>query len=209
MLLLHANEVVPSDRLIEELWGEDGLDDASKALQVAVSRLRRTLEPNRSPGRAALLVTRPPGYELRLERGRDRPPPFRGPVTGGREALAAGDPAWPQEKLTGALALWRGPPLADLGYESFSGAEIGRLEDLRASVLEDRIAADLELGRHADLVAELQELVRRHPLRERLREQLMLALYRCGRQADALEVYQDARAGADRRARYRAQPRAP
>ncbi len=194
LLLLHANEVVSSDRLTAELWGEDRLEDASKALQVAVSRLRRTLEPQRAAGQASeLLVTRAPGYELRLEHGQLDVHRFEDRLAGGREALAAGDLTAAADKLTGALALWRGPPLADLGYESFSQVEIGRLEELRTSALEERIATDLEFGRHVDLVAEVEELVRRHPLRERLREQLMLALYRCGRQADALEVYQDAR----------------
>ena len=194
LLLLHVNEVVSSDRLIDELWGGGALDDTSKALQVAVSRLRRALEPGRSPGQASeVVVTRPPGYELRLAHGRLDLHRFEELAAGGREALAAGDAALAAQRLGDALRLWRGPPLADLGYESFAQAEIARLEERRIAALEDRIAADLELGRHGDLVAELQELVEGHPLRERLREQLMLALYRAGRQADALEVYQDAR----------------
>ena len=185
LLLLHANEVVSSDRLIEELWG--GAEDASKALQVAISRLRKALGP------AGPLVTRPPGYELRLERGSLDLDRFEDGARAGREALAAGDARLARARLGDALALWRGPALADLAYEPFARAEASRLDELRASVTEERIAADLELGRHADLVGELQELVTRHPLRERLRRQLMLALYRSGRQADALEVYQDAR----------------
>ncbi|HYI35917.1 MAG TPA: BTAD domain-containing putative transcriptional regulator [Thermoleophilaceae bacterium] len=185
LLLLHANEVVSRDRLIEELWG--GAEDAFKRLQVAVSRLRKALGP------AGPLVTRPPGYELRLEPGRLDLDRFENEARAGREALAAGDAKLARARLGDALAVWRGPALADLVYEPFAQAEAGRLEELRASVTEDRIAADLELGRHADLVGELQELVTRHPLRERLRRQLMLALYRSGRQADALEVYGDAR----------------
>ena len=118
---------------------------------------------------------------------------FEDEARAGREALASGDAKLARAKLGDALAIWRGPALADLAYEPFAQAEASRLEELRASVTEERIAADLELGRHADLVGELQELVTRHPLRERLRGQLMLALYRSGRQADALEVYQDAR----------------
>jgi DNA-binding SARP family transcriptional activator len=194
-LLLHANEVVSTDRLIAELWGADEqVEDAAKALQVAVLRLRRALEPERSSGSAsAVLLTRPPGYELRTgpcDLDADR---FRDLAAAGRAALAAGLRDSAVEKLDAALALWRGAPLADLGYESFAQREINRLEELRLAVVEDRITASLELGRHADLVAELQELVGEHPLRERLREQLMLALYRCGRQADALDVYRDAR----------------
>jgi predicted ATPase/DNA-binding SARP family transcriptional activator len=193
-LLLHANEVVSSDRLIAALWGEERLEDASKALQVAVSRLRRTLEPDRPPGQPSeLLITRPPGYALRLDRGQLDLQRFEDMAAAGREALAAGDPARAADTLERALALWRGPPLADFGYESFAQAEIGRLEELRISVVEDRIAADLDLGRHANLVAELRELAERHPLRERVRGQLMLALYRSGRQAEALEAFRDAR----------------
>ena len=194
LLLLHANEVVSSDRLIEELWGERRLEHAAKALQVAVSRLRQTLEPDRSSGQTSgLLVTRTPGYELRLEHGQLDLQRFQDQLADGRAALAAGEPTLAVDKLRAALALWRGAPLADLAYEAFAGAEIGRLEELRAEAVEDRIAAELGVGRDAELVAELEELVQRHPLRERLRGELMLALYRCGRQADALEVYQKAR----------------
>ena len=194
LLLLHANEVVSRDRLIEELWGERRLEHAAKALQVAVSRLRQTLEPDRSSGQTSgLLVTRTPGYELCLEHGQLDLQRFQDQLADGRAALAAGDPALAVDKLCAALALWRGAPLADLAYEAFAGAEIGRLEELRAEAVEDRIAAELGVGRDAELVAELEELVQRHPLRERLRGELMLALYRCGRQADALEVYQKAR----------------
>ena len=194
LLLLHANEVVSRDRLIEELWGERRLEHAAKALQVAVSRLRQTLEPDRSSGQTSgLLVTRTPGYELCLEHGQLDLQRFQDQLADGRAALAAGDPALAVDKLCAALALWRGAPLADLAYEAFAGAEIGRLEELRAEAIEDRIAAELGVGRDAELVAELEELVQRHPLRERLRGELMLALYRCGRQADALEVYQKAR----------------
>jgi DNA-binding SARP family transcriptional activator/tetratricopeptide (TPR) repeat protein len=188
ILLLHANEVVSSDRLIQALWGEEPLENAAKALQVAVSRLRRALDQA-----AGLLVTRPPGYELRLGRDQLDLHRFEDRVAAGREALAAGDPARAAAEVDDALALWRGPPLADLAYESFSQAEISRLEELRIAALEDRFAANLELGRHADVVSELEALVRDYPLRERLREQLMLALYRSGRQADALAAYRDAR----------------
>jgi predicted ATPase/DNA-binding SARP family transcriptional activator/Tfp pilus assembly protein PilF len=194
LLLLHANEVVSSDRLIAALWGEQRVEDASRPLQVAVSRLRRTLEPDRPSGQPSeLLIARPPGYALLLDRGQLDLERFEDGAASGREALAEGDPARAADALGGALALWRGPPLADFDYESFAQAEIGRLEELRISALEDRIAADLELGRHANLVGELRELAERHPLRERVRGQLMLALYRSGRQAEALEAFRDAR----------------
>lgn len=194
LLLLHANEVVSSDRLIAELWGEERLEGAPKALQVAVSRLRRTLEPQRPPGQpAGLLVTRPPGYELRLERGQLDLQRFEDRAAAGKQALAAGDPAAAARVLGDALALWRGPPLADLAYASFAQREIDRLEELRLGTLEARLEADLALGRHSDVVAELEALVDRHPLRERLRLQLMLALYGSRRQAEALEAYRETR----------------
>ena len=184
MLLLNAPRVVSTDRLIDELWpGERG---AEKALQVAVSRLRKSLGHE-------LIVTRAPGYELRvgaedLDLGR-----FEALAAEGRTALAAGNPALASEKLDAALAQWRGPALADLAHEAFCQTEIARLEDLRDSAQEDRIAARLELGHEAELVPELRELIDRHPLRERLRGQLMLALYRSGRQAEALDAYAHAR----------------
>ena len=194
MLLLHAGEVVSSDRLVTELWGEEGRGEGSKALQVAISRLRKALGADRALGETGrLIVTRPPGYELRLEPERLDLGRFEALAKDGRQALAADDPRTAAAKLTEALRLWRGPPLADLAYEQFCQGEIARLEELRAAALEDRITADLELGRHVELVAELGELVSRHPLRERLRGQLMLALYRSGRQAEALEAYADAR----------------
>ena len=187
MLLIHAGEVVSSDQLLAELWASASDDGSPKTLQVAVSRLRRALGSN------SLLVTRPPGYELRLERGQLDLHLFEAHVAEGRTALGGGDPAAAVREFTAALDLWRGAPLADLTYESFAQEAIGRLQELHASVTEDRLAAQLELGLHAESVAELQVLTGRYPLRERLREQLMLALYRSGRQADALAVYHDAR----------------
>ena len=187
MLLIHAGEVVSSDQLLAELWASASDDGSPKTLQVAVSRLRRALGSN------SLLVTRPPGYELRLERGQLDLHLFEDHVAEGRTALGGGDPAAAVREFTAALDLWRGAPLADLTYESFAQEAIGRLQELHASVTEDRLAAQLELGLHAESVAELQVLTGRYPLRERLREQLMLALYRSGRQADALAVYHDAR----------------
>jgi DNA-binding SARP family transcriptional activator/pimeloyl-ACP methyl ester carboxylesterase len=194
VLLLHANEVVSSDRLVEALWGERPPATGSKALQMHVSELRDLLEPERDSGRPGrMLVTRPPGYELRVEAGQLDLQRFEHAVGEARAAARAGLPGQAADGLREALALWRGPALADLGFEDFLRADIARLEELRLAALEDRIDADLALGRHADLPAELESLVARHPLRERLRAQLMLALYRSGRQAEALDVYEDAR----------------
>ena len=189
LLLLHANEVVSSDRLIDGLWPNEPPPSAAKIIQVHVSRLRKALD---GAGEEVLL-TRGHGYVLRIQPGqfdRDR---FRGLLEEGRAALAADDPAKAAETLRDALALWRGPPLAEFAYDSFAQEEIAGLEELHLAALEERIEADLALGRHDAVVQELEQLVRRHPLRERLRGQLMLALYRAGRQAEALEVYRDAR----------------
>lgn len=186
MFLLHANEVVSIDRLTDELWAGERREEAVKALQVAVSRLRKALEPNRATGAdSGLLMTRSPGYELRLEPERIDAKRFEALADEGTRALAARDPHGARTKLDEALRLWRGPPLADLAYESFCQSEISRLEELRMAALEDRIAADLELGRHAELVGELRALVRDEPLRERMQAHLMLALYRSERQAEA------------------------
>ena len=182
ILLLNANELVSSDRLIDQLWGGSPPATASKSIQVYVSRLRKSLGEGR-------IATHPPGYILRASPGELDLARF--------EQLAAeasrGPPASAAGKLREALALWRGPALADLAYESFAQVEVARLEEMRLSVLEQRIDADLALGRHAELIGELEALVARHPLRERLRCQLMLALYRSARQAEALDAYRAAR----------------
>jgi len=175
VLLLNANRVVSSDLLIESLWESQQPEKAQKALHVLVSQLRKTLGGER-------IVTRPPGYLLTVEEGELDLDRFQHLVAEGGV-----------EQLTAALALWRGPPLAEFAYERFAQPEIARLEELRLATLEQRIAADLELGRHAELVGELESLVQEHPLRERLRAQLMLALYRSGRQAEAVAAYQSAR----------------
>ena len=191
ILLLNANEVVTSDRLIDELWAQAPTNTAAKGLQGYVSGLRKALGGER--GRE-LLVTRPPGYAIELEPEQldlERFERMRGEA---RAALAANDPARASAKLREALSLWRGPPLADFAYDPFARAEIDRLEELRFATLEERIEADLALGRHADVVGELEALVRAQPLRERLRGQVMLALYRGGRQAEALQAYREARA---------------
>jgi len=182
LLLLRANEVVSSDRLIDELWAGRPPATAGKAVQVYVSRLRKALGRDvlRTRGRGYLLRVRP--GELDLHR-------FQDLVERAREA----GPAARSAALRQALALWRGPPLADLAYEPFAAAEIARLQELRLAAVEEHVDADLALGRQSELVAELEGLVAAHPLRERLRSQLMLALYRDGRQARALEVYQEGR----------------
>jgi DNA-binding SARP family transcriptional activator len=194
LLLLNANRVVSRDRLIDELWGEQPPATATKLVHVYVSRLRKALEPDRGHGEEGLiLVTRSPGYLLAVEVDQLDLGEFERLRDEAREAVAAGDPEEAARKLREALALWRGPPLADLGYESFAQAELARLEELHLTAQEDLFDAELALGRHLDLVGELESFARRHPVRERARAQLMLALYRSGRQAEALEAYQDAR----------------
>ena len=184
LLLLSANEVVSAERLIEELWGEKVPESGRTALQVRVSQLRKALG-----GAGGRIVTRAPGYVLRVEPDELDLYCFERLV---READAA-EPADAAAKLRKALGLWRGSPLVDLSDASFAQPAIRRLEELRLAAYEKRIEADLALGRHADLVGELETLVEGHPWRERLHAQLMLALYRCGRQADALAAYQNAR----------------
>jgi YVTN family beta-propeller protein len=186
ILLLHRGEVVSVDRVVDELWGERPPETATKTVQVYVSRLRRVLGDG-------VLVTRDGGYALEANGESVDADRFMRLADEGRQALNRGNPRGARETLTAALDLWRGPPLADLAYESFAQSEIARLEELRLVALEDRGEADLALGHHAGLVPELETLVREHPTRERLREELMLALYRSGRQVDALESYGDAR----------------
>ena len=193
LLVLSANEVVSSDRLIEALFGVDAPETAANALQVAISRLRRLLEEGGSDAEDGVLLTRPRGYELRAGPEQLDVALFERLVAEGREALESGDPAGAGARLREALALWRGPALADLSLLDFAQSEIRRLEELRLAALMERIDADLALGRDAELVAELEALVAANPLQERLRGQLMLALYRSGRQADALAVYRDTR----------------
>src|SRR5262245_20647298 len=172
VLLLSPNRVVSRDRLIDSLWPERPPETAGKALQVYVSQLRKALGRER-------IVTRKPGDLVHVEEGELDLERFQRLQEEGRFAEG--------------FSLWRGPPLADFLYEPFAQAEIARLEELRLACLEERIERDLAQGRNADLVGELEALVREHPLRERLRGQLMLALYRSGRQAEALDVYQAGR----------------
>jgi predicted ATPase/DNA-binding SARP family transcriptional activator/Tfp pilus assembly protein PilF len=188
ILLIHANEPVSADELIDELWGDHAPASPRKGLQVQVSRLRKALGEG-----SARLVTQPNGYLLHVEPGELDLDRCERLAQQGREALGTEDRGRAAEQLREALELWRGPPLAEFAFESFAQGEIGRLEDLRLALLEDRIEADLACGIHAELVGELEALVAEHPLRERLRRQLVLALYRGGRQADALEAYRAAR----------------
>jgi DNA-binding SARP family transcriptional activator len=186
VLLLHRNSVVPIDQLVEDLWGADAPAAAAKTVQVHVSRLRKAL------GNAAL-ETRAGGYALNVDTASVDLFRFEELTQEGRRLLAAGDPAPARAAFGEALALSRGPPLADFAYEPFAQTEIARLEELRVAALEDRIEADLALGEHTSLAPELEALIAAHPLRERLRKQSMLALYRSGRQADALQAYREAR----------------
>jgi predicted ATPase/DNA-binding SARP family transcriptional activator len=184
VLLLSANEVVSSDRLIDELWGEHSPRSGRTALQVRVSQLRKALG-----AQGSRILTHAPGYMLRVDSEELDVWRFERLIAKADGANAPTAAA----RLREALALWRGPPLADLAYESFAQPTIARLEELRLTTIEKRIEADLVLGRHAELVGELEALVAEHPLGEHFRAQLMLALYRCGRQADALAVYKSAR----------------
>jgi DNA-binding SARP family transcriptional activator len=186
-LLLHANQVVPSEQLLVDVWGEDAPPSAANALQAAISRLRRVLPEGR-------LTTAPPGYELKVFPAELDAEQFEQLIFEGRDALAAGAAADAARVLDQARALWRGPPLVDFRYEPFAQAEIARLEELQLTCLEERLEAHLTLGRAGAFTAELRALVRQYPLRERFRGQLMLALYRNGRQAEALDVYRDFRA---------------
>jgi DNA-binding SARP family transcriptional activator len=176
LLLLHGGRVVSTDRLIDSLWGEEPPDTARKSLQVRVAGLRKALGQDR-------IVTSPSGYRVSLER------PDALDLERFERLAAVGD----AESLREALSLWRGPALVDFAREPWAVAPAARLEEIRLAVTEKRVDADLMLGRHAELVGELEELVVAHPLRERFRGQLILSLYRSGRQAEALEAYRASR----------------
>jgi DNA-binding SARP family transcriptional activator len=193
LLLLHANETLSIDRLIDELWGERPPANAAKTVQMQISRLRKVLAGEATGGAAGMVMTRERGYELQLDPERLDAHRFERLIAQGRDELAVGRPRRAASALEEALSLWRGAPLAELAYESFAQREIARLEDLRVAAREQLIEAKLELGRHDEVVPQLETLIREHPYRERLRAQLMLALHRCERQADALQAYQDAR----------------
>jgi DNA-binding SARP family transcriptional activator len=181
-LVIRANEVISTDRLIENLWGSSPPRTAVTSLQNFVSQLRKILG-------TGVVATRSPGYVLEVHSEQIDASRFERLV---REARG-GEAEDRAETLAGALALWRGPALADFAFDEFARSEIERLEELRLVALERRIDADLELGRHSELISELEALVAEHPVREALRAHLMLALYRSGRQAEALDVYQSTR----------------
>jgi DNA-binding SARP family transcriptional activator len=194
-LLVEANQVVSLDRLIDELWEDEPPPRATASLQAYISNLRRELEPDRVPrSPARVLVTRPPGYVLRVDPDDIDASRFQALHTRGRGLLEGGKPEPALTALSDALSLWRGPALADLAAEPFAQVEATRLEELRLTAVESRLEAELACGRHAAVVPELESLVHTYRYRERLWELLMLALYRCGRQADALRGFQDARA---------------
>jgi predicted ATPase/DNA-binding SARP family transcriptional activator len=185
LLALDEGRVVSVERLVDGLWGEHPPETAAKVVLGYVSRLRKLLPPG-------VLATREPGYVIRLEGQLDLHRFERLRAEAG--AAAADDRLQAAAAhLADALSLWRGPPLSDVAHELRLSAELARLDELRLATLEERIGADLALGREAELVAELEALARTYPLRERLREQLMIALYRLGRQADALGVYRETR----------------
>jgi DNA-binding SARP family transcriptional activator/class 3 adenylate cyclase len=182
ILALDAGRVVSTDRLIDLLWGEQPPKTAATSLQNFVSQLRKTIG-------ADVVVTKPPGYLLNVAAAQVDLNQFERLVSQARSL----EPHVGAQKIREALDLWRGPPLADFTFESFAETEISRLEELRLTALEDRVQIDLESGRAAELIGELEVIVRENPLRERPRGQLMLALYRSGRQAEALQAYQETR----------------
>src|SRR5215210_3191730 len=186
LLLLSANRVVASERMIELIWGERPPPTAATALHGHISSLRKALGPD-------VIATRPPGYVLETATGELDLERFERLRAEGRDALERGDPGAAAERLRAALGLWRGEALSDIGFEPFVQTEAARLEGLRLDAVQDRIDADLTTGRGTELVGELERLVAAEPLRERLWAQLMLALYRSGRQAEALDAYRRAR----------------
>jgi len=192
LLLLEANRVVSAERLIDALWGASPPGTATNILQVYVSQLRRALR-EAEPGSERRLVTRRPGYILRVDPDGLDLTCFERGVAEGRAALAAGNPDAGAASLREALALWRGEPLEGADVESVALVDIERLAEERLAAVADRIEAELQLGRHDSVVGELEALAAASPLHERLAGQLMLALYRAGRQADALEVYRRTR----------------
>jgi YVTN family beta-propeller protein len=190
VLALSANQPVPRQVLIDRQWAGNPPEGAQHALEAQISRLRKALEATVAEpvlmARAGAYVLRVPAESIDVRR-------FERLATAGRRALAGHAPHEAAADLSAALALWRGEPLADFSQELMARPEVARLDELRLGVIEDRIEADLALGRHADVVAELGALVQAHPYRERLYQLLMVAMYRCGRQHEALAVYQSAR----------------
>src|SRR5437764_11132091 len=189
VLLLHANEFVSRERLIDELWGTSPPATARKAVNVYISKLRQTLTRNGHDP----ITTAEGGYRLGVDPDLLDAERLRSLIAQARSCIADGDSDPAAQLLQEALALWRGPTLAGIPLESFGRDEVAQLDELRLAALMDRIDCDLALGRHEQVLGELNLLVREHPLRERLRAQQMLALYRADRQADALDVYAEAR----------------
>ena len=195
LLLTRPGRVVSVDALVQGLWADDPPRSADKTLQSYVVHLRRALEPDRPRGAAGtVLVTRDPGYLLRVSPGELDAARFAELVTRGRQLLAAGAVEAAAVTLREALGLWRGEAFEEFLEVEACAAEAARLAELRLGAVEERVEADLALGRHRELLAELEGLTREHPLRERLWGQLLVALYRCGRQAEALLSFQRARA---------------
>ncbi len=186
LLLLHAREVMSKYQLVEGLWGERAPASAVKNVQIYISHLRKAVGDD-------AITTVGQGYAVQIEPDQLDLHRFERLLAGGRERLAAGDARAAADNLGEALSLWRGPPLAEFGDEPFAQGEAERLEELRLAALETRIEADIALGRHDTVIPELTALVRQEPFRERLRGQLMLALYRAGRQGEALEAYREGR----------------
>ena len=204
LLLTAPNSVFSTDQIIDGLWGADGGIDKQNALWVYVSGLRKALEPDREKrSEGSILLTRAPGYLIEAAPEEIDAVRFERMVAEGR-ALADVDPAAASLVLGEALALWRGRAFEDFTYESFAQTEIARLEELRLEAVEARIDADLKRGMSRELISELESLVRQHPLQERLTGQLMLALHRSARQADALAGVPTAQVTAGRGARHRA-----
>ena len=204
-LLVHANQVVSGDRLIEDLWRGQPSPGAGATLHTYVKNVRRLLEPGRATGtRSDILVTRRRGYLLRVEA--DELDAWRAArlIADGRATLVEGDAEAAEARFTDALTLWRGPSFGDLADEPYLQSEATRLDELRLSAIEERVQARISLGRHGELCAEIEALVGEHPFRERLWEQWMLTLYRSGRQADALRAYRARPPAAGRRAGHRA-----
>jgi DNA-binding SARP family transcriptional activator/tetratricopeptide (TPR) repeat protein len=190
LLLASANRVVSAERLAEDLWCGEPPERAVHSLQVFVSRLRKAL---REAGGDGIIVTTPPGYLAQVPPENLDAARFEGLVAESREQASDGAPDQAATTLREALALWRGPALADVADGPIARAEAARLEEARLAALEERVGADLVCGRHAELTAELDGLTRAHPLRERLWGHRMVALYRSGRQVEALRVYRDLR----------------
>lgn len=193
VLILHANEVVSTDRLLDLVWGDEPPSGGVRTLRFHISRLRDALQPGRAQGVEGVVATRAPGYVLLVDPDQLDASRFERMADEARMLLVK-DPSRALDVIDDALELWRGSPLSDLTYEEFARPEIVRLEELRLRVIEDRVDAALALGRHEELIGELRTAIEEQPLRERRWGQLMTALYRAGRQAEALDAYRAVRA---------------